>query len=217
MCTITSAPCRMAPPVWTIGLDHRVQQDDWRCENVNATDRPLTKWVRSLRLHSVRFDNLPICPHPPTKRTGRYRRFQPLPNQYQHSLAEARRLHGRRLPPTPRKPSTLPLTSTNSINFPHVSGSPTRGATLQRLPPAVRDHNLPYGGAAAAATAAAVGVGVIGSSRERERDPLRRRLHEYNHYATATYEYRDREREQFERERTLELEQELERDLERER
>lgn len=148
---------------------------------------------------------------------GRYRRFQPLPGQYQHSLAEARRLHARRLPPTPRKPSTLQLASTNSINFPHVSASPTRAATLQRLPPVVRDHAAYGAGVVGVVGAAAAAAAAVASSRDRERDPLRRRMHEYNQYAPAAYEYRDREREQFERERNRELEQELEQDLERER
>lgn len=38
---------------------------------------------------------------------------------------------GRRLPPTPNKPSTLKLQSTN-INFPKLNASPTRVSIFQK-------------------------------------------------------------------------------------
>lgn len=50
------------------------------------------------------------------------------PHASQHSypvLVARRGGQGRRLPPTPNKPSTLKLQSTN-INFPKLNASPTR-------------------------------------------------------------------------------------------
>lgn len=52
----------------------------------------------------------------------------PPPHAGQHSypvLVTRRGGQGRRLPPTPNKPSTLKLQSTN-INFPKLNASPTR-------------------------------------------------------------------------------------------
>ncbi|XP_011506186.1 PREDICTED: voltage-dependent calcium channel type A subunit alpha-1 [Ceratosolen solmsi marchali] len=49
---------------------------------------------------------------------------------YQHSypvLVTRRTGHGRRLPPTPNKPSTLQLKAPVNINFPKLSSSPTHG------------------------------------------------------------------------------------------
>lgn len=121
---------------------------------------------------------------------------------------------GRRLPPTPNKPSTLKLQSTN-INFPKLNASPTRVCenvflsnrrlhadfSLQQLH---STHNTPHS------------VQSLPHSREFLRgDPRdtyyrdRERYRDYGH----RYEFRDREREAYERER--ELERELERDYER--
>lgn len=142
------------------------------------------------------------------------------PHAGQHSypvLVARRGGQGRRLPPTPNKPSTLKLQSTN-INFPKLNASPTRvSATGPRphlpqfigfFPPQLHStHNTPHS------------VQSLPHSREflrgdhrdmyyrgeRERD----RYRDYGH----RYEFRDREREAYERER--ELERELERDYER--
>lgn len=127
---------------------------------------------------------------------------------------------GRRLPPTPNKPSTLKLQSTN-INFPKLNASPTRVCLLCRTFDCARKklcnifivlqlhstHNTPHS------------VQSLPHSREflrgdhrdmyyrGERERYRER--DYGH----RYEFRDREREAYERER--ELERELERDYER--
>ncbi|XP_063223249.1 voltage-dependent calcium channel type A subunit alpha-1 [Bacillus rossius redtenbacheri] len=49
----------------------------------------------------------------------------PAPHQHSYPVLVARRGHGRRLPPTPSKPSTLQLRPA-SINFPRLNASPTR-------------------------------------------------------------------------------------------
>uniref|UniRef100_A0A1I8PXP8 Voltage-dependent calcium channel type A subunit alpha-1 n=1 Tax=Stomoxys calcitrans TaxID=35570 RepID=A0A1I8PXP8_STOCA len=119
--------------------------------------------------------------------------------QHSYPNLNHRRGVGRRLPPTPSKPSTLQLKPTN-INFPKLNASPTH--THHSTPHSVhslvnhRDlipdpRELYY------------------SSRERERDRARYRdrLRDYD----PRYEYRDRERELYERERDREMEFERER------
>lgn len=57
--------------------------------------------------------------------------------QHSHPVLAQRRGQGRRLPPTPNKPSTLQL-HPSSINFPKLNTSPTRGslgAVVGPLPP----------------------------------------------------------------------------------
>ncbi|XP_033150271.1 voltage-dependent calcium channel type A subunit alpha-1 [Drosophila busckii] len=122
----------------------------------------------------------------------------------QHSyptLASRRAGIGRRLPPTPSKPSTLQLKPTN-INFPKLNASPTH--THHSTPHSV--HSLPHH-----RDLLRDPRDVYYSSRDRERDRLRDRdrdrLHEYD----LRYEYRDRERELYERERDREREVERER------
>ncbi|EDX17703.1 GD15954 [Drosophila simulans] len=128
----------------------------------------------------------------------------------QHSyptLASRRAGIGRRLPPTPSKPSTLQLKPTN-INFPKLNASPTH--THHSTPHSV--HSLPHH-----RDLLRDPRDMYYSSRERERDRERLRdrdrdrdrdrLHEYD----LRYEYRDRERELYERERDREREVERER------
>lgn len=119
------------------------------------------------------------------------------PHAGQHSypvLVARRGGQGRRLPPTPNKPSTLKLQSTN-INFPKLNASPTRLHSTHNTPHSVQ--SLPH-------------------SREflrgEHRDMYYRERDRYRDYGQR-YEFRDREREAYERER--ELERELERDYER--
>ncbi|EGK96850.1 AGAP002578-PB [Anopheles gambiae str. PEST] len=135
----------------------------------------------------------------------------------QHSypvLVTRRQGHGRRLPPTPCKPSTLQLKQTN-INFPKLNASPTHTGhsshntphSVHSLPqsreflrePRERDHDrdLYY------------------RERDRERDRERfRNSRERSHEDySVRYEFRDRERELYERER--EIEREFEREFER--
>ncbi|XP_041787979.1 voltage-dependent calcium channel type A subunit alpha-1-like isoform X6 [Anopheles merus] len=134
----------------------------------------------------------------------------------QHSypvLVTRRQGHGRRLPPTPCKPSTLQLKQTN-INFPKLNASPTHTGhsshntphSVHSLPqsreflrePRERDHDrdLYY------------------RERDRERDRERfRNSRERSHEDySVRYEFRDRERELYERER--EIEREFEREFE---
>lgn len=124
---------------------------------------------------------------------------------------------GRRLPPTPNKPSTLKLQSTN-INFPKLNASPTRVSfllfsietnhfILAYLLKLHSTHNTPHS------------VQSLPHSREFLRGDHRdmyyrgeRDRERYRDYGQR-YEFRDREREAYERER--ELERELERDYER--
>nr|XP_043068802.1 voltage-dependent calcium channel type A subunit alpha-1 isoform X16 [Drosophila bipectinata] len=128
----------------------------------------------------------------------------------QHSyptLASRRAGIGRRLPPTPSKPSTLQLKPTN-INFPKLNASPTH--THHSTPHSV--HSLPHH-----RDLLRDPRDVYYSSRDRERDRERLRdrdrdrdrdrIHEYD----LRYEYRDRERELYERERDREREVERER------
>jgi hypothetical protein len=141
------------------------------------------------------------------------------PHAGQHSypvLVTRRGGQGRRLPPTPNKPSTLKLQSTN-INFPKLNASPTRVRStafrqftilLQFFQLQLHStHNTPHS------------VQSLPHSREFLRgdhrdmyyrgERERERYRDYGH----RYEFRDREREAYERER--ELERELERDYER--
>lgn len=50
--------------------------------------------------------------------------------QHSYPVLVTRRGQGRRLPPTPSKPSTLKLQPTN-INFPKLNASPTHVSFLQ--------------------------------------------------------------------------------------
>ncbi|KAM8718745.1 hypothetical protein ACLKA7_001458 [Drosophila subpalustris] len=122
----------------------------------------------------------------------------------QHSyptLASRRAGIGRRLPPTPSKPSTLQLKPAN-INFPKLNASPTH--THHSTPHSI--HSLPHH-----RDLLRDPRDVCYSRRERECDrerfKNRDRLHEYD----LRYEYRDREREMYERERDREREVERER------
>ncbi|XP_018318088.1 voltage-dependent calcium channel type A subunit alpha-1 [Mycetomoellerius zeteki] len=58
--------------------------------------------------------------------SGRPRHHRHHPHQHSYPVLVARRGQGRRLPPTPNKPSTLQLKPTN-INFPKLNASPTHG------------------------------------------------------------------------------------------
>ncbi|KAG5316037.1 CAC1A protein, partial [Pseudoatta argentina] len=58
--------------------------------------------------------------------SGRSRHHRHHPYQRTYPVLVARRGRGRRLPPTPNKPSTLQLKPTN-INFPKLNASPTHG------------------------------------------------------------------------------------------
>ncbi|XP_063695784.1 voltage-dependent calcium channel type A subunit alpha-1 isoform X3 [Culicoides brevitarsis] len=101
---------------------------------------------------------------------------------------------GRRLPPTPSKPSSLQIKPTN-INFPKLAASPTHA--VHTTPHSV--HSLPH---------------YRDSYRDhRDRDFLYR-TRDWDRDQLMRYEYRDRERELFERERARH--REYERDYERE-
>ncbi|KAL9886451.1 calcium voltage-gated channel subunit cacophony isoform 21-T21 [Glossina fuscipes fuscipes] len=119
--------------------------------------------------------------------------------QHSYPTLNQRRGGGRRLPPTPSKPSTLQLKPTN-INFPKLNASPTH--THHSTPHSV--HSLPHH-----RDLLRDPRDLYYSSRERERDRARYRdrLRDYD----LRYEYRDRERELYERERDRELELERER------
>ncbi|KAG5672200.1 hypothetical protein PVAND_002347 [Polypedilum vanderplanki] len=108
---------------------------------------------------------------------------------------------GRRLPPTPNKPSTLKLQSTN-INFPKLNASPTRLHSTHNTPHSV--HSLPH----SREFLRGDHRDMYYRDRERERERYRDRDRDYG----LRYEFRDREREAYERER--DLERELERDYE---
>ncbi|KAJ8883092.1 hypothetical protein PR048_014931 [Dryococelus australis] len=58
----------------------------------------------------------------------------PPPHQHSYPVLVARRGHGRRLPPTPSKPSTLQLRPA-SINFPKLNASPTHCPVAPAPPP----------------------------------------------------------------------------------
>ncbi|XP_018802974.1 PREDICTED: voltage-dependent calcium channel type A subunit alpha-1 isoform X3 [Bactrocera latifrons] len=122
--------------------------------------------------------------------------------QYSYpTLASRRAGMGRRLPPTPSKPSTLQLKPTN-INFPKLNASPTH--THHSTPHSV--HSLPHHRDLLRDRAM---YRDLYSSRERDRDRERYRDHLRDY--DMRYEYRDHERELYERER------DRQRDFERER
>ena len=133
--------------------------------------------------------------------------------QHSYPVLVTRRGQGRRLPPTPCKPSTLQLKPAN-INFPKLNASPThvkvgrlrgflKGLTkLTNLLAFQNHHSTPYS------------VHSLPHSRDflRDRemyygDRDRDRVHDYD----LRYECRDRERERFELEREREYEMERER------
>ncbi|XP_037808965.1 voltage-dependent calcium channel type A subunit alpha-1 isoform X1 [Lucilia sericata] len=118
--------------------------------------------------------------------------------QHSYPNLNHRRGGGRRLPPTPSKPSTLQLKPTN-INFPKLNASPTH--THHSTPHSV--HSLPHH-----RDLLRDPRDLYYSSRERERDRARYRD---RLCIDPRYEYRDRERELYERERDRELEYERER------
>nr|XP_029732745.1 voltage-dependent calcium channel type A subunit alpha-1-like isoform X5 [Aedes albopictus] len=153
----------------------------------------------------------------PTRR--KYRNGMGPPGHVQHSypvLVARRQGQGRRLPPTPCKPSTLQLKQTN-INFPKLNASPTHTLhsthttphSIHSLPPTreflrerdrerdrERERDLYY------------------RERDRERDRERYRSsreREARDYGPLHYEFRDRERELYEREIEREFEREYER------
>ncbi|XP_051864686.1 voltage-dependent calcium channel type A subunit alpha-1 isoform X22 [Drosophila albomicans] len=140
----------------------------------------------------------------PTRHGNSHPRYPRGGTHVQHSyptLASRRAGIGRRLPPTPSKPSTLQLKPTN-INFPKLNASPTH--THHSTPHSV--HSLPHH-----RDLLRDPRDVYYSRRERECDRERfrdrDRLHEYD----LRYEYRDRERELYERECDREREVERER------
>ncbi|XP_037036940.1 voltage-dependent calcium channel type A subunit alpha-1 isoform X2 [Bradysia coprophila] len=109
-------------------------------------------------------------------------------HQHSYPVLVARRGQGRRLPPTPCKPSTLQLKPTN-INFPKLNASPTH--THHSTPHSV--HSLPH-----SRDFGRDHKDMYYSSRDRDRD--RERMRERTRDYDLRYEYRDRERELLERE-----------------
>ncbi|XP_050089032.1 voltage-dependent calcium channel type A subunit alpha-1 isoform X5 [Anopheles aquasalis] len=135
----------------------------------------------------------------------------------QHSypvLVTRRQGHGRRLPPTPCKPSTLQLKQTN-INFPKLNASPTHtGHSSHNTPHSV--HSLPQSRELLRERDRDRDRDLYYRERDRERDRERfrnSRERSQEEYSVQQYEFRDRERELYERER--EIEREFEREYER--
>lgn len=64
------------------------------------------------------------------------------PHQHSYPVLVTRRGRGRRLPPTPNKPSTLQLKPAN-INFPKLNASPTHGSHIHVPIPAGMQHPPP--------------------------------------------------------------------------
>ena len=85
---------------------------------------------------------------------GGHHHYHHQPHQHSYPVLATRRTgHGRRLPPTPNKPSTLQLKAPANINFPKLNASPTHG------PLAGVQHG---GGGAAAGGGAGAGPVVVG-------------------------------------------------------
>lgn len=146
--------------------------------------------------------------------------------QHSYPVLVARRGQGRRLPPTPCKPSTLQLKPTN-INFPKLNASPTHVSELfdsdysevnvnylsslqQNLH---SSHNTPHSVHSLPHSRDFLRDHREAYYREREREKERLRERERERDYGLRYEFRDRERELFERER--ERERDIERELER--
>ncbi|XP_050089034.1 voltage-dependent calcium channel type A subunit alpha-1 isoform X7 [Anopheles aquasalis] len=141
----------------------------------------------------------------------------PPGHHVQHSypvLVTRRQGHGRRLPPTPCKPSTLQLKQTN-INFPKLNASPTHtGHSSHNTPHSV--HSLPQSRELLRERDRDRDRDLYYRERDRERDRERfrnSRERSQEEYSVQQYEFRDRERELYERER--EIEREFEREYER--
>ncbi|CAO1437735.1 unnamed protein product [Diamesa serratosioi] len=127
--------------------------------------------------------------------------------QHSYPVLVTRRGQGRRLPPTPSKPSTLKLQPTN-INFPKLNASPTHTLhSTHNTPHSV--HSLPH----SREFLRGDHRDLYYRERDRERDRYRDRDRDRERDYGMRYEFRDREREAYERER--EIERELERDYER--
>ncbi|XP_044001489.1 voltage-dependent calcium channel type A subunit alpha-1 isoform X8 [Aphidius gifuensis] len=65
------------------------------------------------------------------RRQGSHHHHHHHPHQHSYPVLVTRRGQGRRLPPTPNKPSTLQLKPSN-INFPKLNASPTHGPHLSQ-------------------------------------------------------------------------------------
>ncbi|XP_035783187.1 voltage-dependent calcium channel type A subunit alpha-1-like isoform X11 [Anopheles albimanus] len=139
----------------------------------------------------------------------------PPGHHVQHSypvLVTRRQGPGRRLPPTPCKPSTLQLKQTN-INFPKLNASPTHtGHSSHNTPHSV--HSLPQSRELLRDRDRDRDLYYRERDRERDRERFRNsRERSQEEYSVQQYEFRDRERELYERER--EIEREFEREYER--
>ncbi|XP_055637968.1 voltage-dependent calcium channel type A subunit alpha-1-like isoform X5 [Toxorhynchites rutilus septentrionalis] len=149
----------------------------------------------------------------------KYRNGMGPPGHVQHSypvLVSRRQGQGRRLPPTPCKPSTLQLAQTN-INFPKLNASPTRQQVLRSTHTTPHNvHSLPQSRELLRERERERNRDLFYRERDRERDRERYRSsreRESRDYGQSHFDFRDRERELYERER--ELEREFEREYER--
>ncbi|XP_053696424.1 voltage-dependent calcium channel type A subunit alpha-1 [Sabethes cyaneus] len=150
----------------------------------------------------------------------KYRNGMGPPGHVQHSypvLVTRRQGQGRRLPPTPCKPSTLQLKQTN-INFPKLNASPTHTLhSTHTTPHSV--HSMPQPREFLRERERDRDRDLYYRERDRERDRERYRTsrerdsRDSRDYGQVHYEFRDRERELYERER--EIEREFEREYER--
>ncbi|XP_055541638.1 voltage-dependent calcium channel type A subunit alpha-1-like isoform X7 [Wyeomyia smithii] len=147
----------------------------------------------------------------------KYRNGMGPPGHVQHSypvLVTRRQGQGRRLPPTPCKPSTLQLKQTN-INFPKLNASPTHTLhSTHTTPHSV--HSMPQPREFLRERERDRDRDLYYRERDRERDRERYRSsreRDSRDYGQVHYEFRDRERELYERER--EIEREFEREYER--
>lgn len=82
----------------------------------------------------------PIGGRQPAHSHQHYHRHHP--HQHSYPVLVTRRGRGRRLPPTPNKPSTLQLKPAN-INFPKLNASPTHGSHMHVSIPVGMQHPQP--------------------------------------------------------------------------
>ncbi|KAL0121157.1 hypothetical protein PUN28_008671 [Cardiocondyla obscurior] len=118
--------------------DHCDYYDDgpWSASTSPArSPSPVHRIERSGRYGTTSLEQRSRSPSPIGGSRPHHYHHRHHPHQHSYPVLVARRGQGRRLPPTPSKPSTLQLKPTN-INFPKLNASPTHGPHVPTGPTA---------------------------------------------------------------------------------
>ncbi|XP_011347419.1 voltage-dependent calcium channel type A subunit alpha-1 isoform X3 [Ooceraea biroi] len=119
--------------------DHCDYYDDgpWSASTSPArSPSPVHRIERGGRYGTTSLEQRSRSPSPIGGGRPHHHHYRHHPHQHSYPVLVPRRGQGRRLPPTPNKPSTLQLKPTN-INFPKLNASPTHGHMAPAGPPHV--------------------------------------------------------------------------------